>query len=133
MQPITRTYSGGASQQRTVQGVPKRILPASSTTRTFAKLEVDAQTGTILDPNTEIGDSNELDADDYFNRVKSNDDKPLTSLSNQGIERRESINSSNINHGERRDSTSSAQVSFEASGVRPKKPCNCTKSQCLKL
>lgn len=22
---------------------------------------------------------------------------------------------------------------FEASGVRPRKPCNCTKSQCLKL
>ena len=96
-------------------------------------LIINFQTGTILDPNTEVGDSNELDADDYFSRIKINEDKPLTSLSNQGIERRESINSSNINHGERRDSTSSAQVSFEASGVRPKKPCNCTKSQCLKL
>ena len=26
-----------------------------------------------------------------------------------------------------------AAGSFEASGVRPRKPCNCTKSQCLKL
>ena len=92
------------------------------------------QTGTILDPgNVQVDDSNELDADDYFTRVKIKEDKPLSQLSNQGLERRDSMNSLNINQGERRDSISSAQVSFEASGVRPKKPCNCTKSQCLKL
>jgi hypothetical protein len=27
----------------------------------------------------------------------------------------------------------SSNVAFEPSGVRPRKPCNCTKSQCLKL
>jgi hypothetical protein len=31
------------------------------------------------------------------------------------------------------DDPDEASDTFEASGVRPRKPCNCTKSQCLKL
>lgn len=30
-------------------------------------------------------------------------------------------------------SSASNAASFEPAGVRPRKPCNCTKSQCLKL
>ena len=30
-------------------------------------------------------------------------------------------------------SASNAAATFEPAGVRPRKPCNCTKSQCLKL
>ena len=30
-------------------------------------------------------------------------------------------------------SSGSTAAAFEPSGVRPRKPCNCTKSQCLKL
>ena len=67
---------------------------------------------------------------ELFNHGDIKDEKHIRQ--NQ-IERGDSLSSSNLNQGERRDSNSSAQVSFEASGVRPKKPCNCTKSQCLKL
>jgi hypothetical protein len=30
-------------------------------------------------------------------------------------------------------SSNAAAAAFEPAGVRPRKPCNCTKSQCLKL
>ena len=85
----------------------------------------------ISEPNIEIQDHTELEPDDYFAHAQIKEEKQLKP--NQGLERRDSLSSSNVNQGERRDSNSSAQVSFEASGVRPKKPCNCTKSQCLKL
>ena len=89
------------------------------------------QTGIISEPSIQIGDNESIEAEDYFNHVEIKDEKQIKQ--NQGIERLDSLSSSSINQGERRDSSSSAQVSFEASGVRPKKPCNCTKSQCLKL
>ena len=89
------------------------------------------QTGIISEPSIQIGDNASIEAEDYFNHVEIKDEKQIKQ--NQGLERLDSLSSSSINQGERRDSSSSAQVSFEASGVRPKKPCNCTKSQCLKL
>ena len=87
------------------------------------------QTGIISEPNIQIGEVSTIEPEDFFNHADIKDEKQVK----QGIERLDSLSSSNINQGERRDSNSSAQVSFEASGVRPKKPCNCTKSQCLKL
>ena len=97
---------------------------------TFISL-INFQTGIISEPNIQIGEVSTIETDDFFNHAEIKEEKQVKQ--NQGIERLDSLSSSNINQGERRDSNSSAQVSFEASGVRPKKPCNCTKSQCLKL
>ena len=90
---------------------------------------INFQTGIISEPNMQIGDGSNIENDDFFNHAEIKDEKQVK----QNLERLDSLSSSTINQGERRDSNSSAQVSFEASGVRPKKPCNCTKSQCLKL
>ena len=92
---------------------------------------INFQTGIISEPNIQIGEGGNIETDDFFNHAEIKDEKQVKQ--NQGLERLDSLSSSTINQGERRDSNSSAQVSFEASGVRPKKPCNCTKSQCLKL
>ena len=90
------------------------------------------QTGNLISDHTiQIGESTATETGDIFNHAELNEEKPLKQ--NQVLERLDSLSSSNLNQGERRDSNSSAQVSFEASGVRPKKPCNCTKSACLKL
>ena len=85
----------------------------------------------IADQNVQLGEVTHNESEDMINHIEQNDEKPIKQ--NQGLERLDSMSSSNFNQGERRDSNSSAQVSFEASGVRPKKPCNCTKSACLKL
>ena len=42
IQSSTKTYSGTVSQQKTLQSAPKHILPANTSGRTIAKLEVDA-------------------------------------------------------------------------------------------
>ena len=95
------------------------------------------QTGNLISDHTiQIGESTAIETDDIFNHTEHNEEKQLKQniqQTQQGLERLDSLSSSNLNQGERRDSNSSAQVSFEASGVRPKKPCNCTKSACLKL
>ena len=85
----------------------------------------------IADQNLQLAEGTHIESEDLINHVEQNDEKTIKQ--NQGLERLDSLSSSNLNQGERRDSNSSAQVSFEASGVRPKKPCNCTKLACLKL
>ena len=85
----------------------------------------------IADQNVQLAEGTHIESEDLISHVEQNDEKTIKQ--NQGLERLDSLSSSNLNQGERRDSNSSAQVSFEASGVRPKKPCNCTKSACLKL
>jgi len=123
--------------KKIIQSGPKHILPANTSGRTIAKLEVDANTGNLISDHTiQIGESTAIETDDIFNHTELNEEKQLKQniqQTQQGLERLDSLSSSNLNQGERRDSNSSAQVSFEASGVRPKKPCNCTKSACLKL